>query len=245
MQTAVIIIPTYNEEGNIGRMIDCLSHTIFPALPAWNMKILVVDGNSTDRTRNIVEATPHSLLLEEKKEGIGSAYLKGFKYAIEMLQADVVIEFDGDFQHPPESIPVLLAEIEKGADYVVGSRALYKGTRSRKTDFRHYLTEFGGFIARLILFFPSRDYPRVTDPTTGLKATRVKGFESILLKKPADLYSPAFGYKVQLLSEMIKAGARYKEIPLHFQNRTAGSSKFRSTTIGEVLISCARTRLSF
>ncbi len=245
---AVVVIPTFNEEGNIAPMIDYLITRIFPTLPQWKMSILVVDGRSTDKTEEKVQEKarlyPHvHLYIEEKKEGIGAAYLKGFRHAIEKLHADVLIEFDGDFQHPPETIPVLLGEIEKGYDYVVGSRTLFKGEQVRHKGFRDFLTKAGGFTARAILFFPGEHFAQVTDPTTGLKATRVKGFESVIVKESHALYSPAFGYKVQLLSEMLAAGARYKEIPLAFQNRRAGSSKFRLGTIGEVLLSCIKTRI--
>ncbi|MFA5750238.1 MAG: glycosyltransferase, partial [Candidatus Shapirobacteria bacterium] len=131
----VIVIPTYNEADNIGRMIEYLNTKTFVDIKNkinyltddWQMKILVVDGNSPDGTGKVVEKEAKKydntfLLTETSKDGIGAAYLKGFKYAIDKLNADFVFEFDGDFQHPPETIPVMLKAIEEGYDYVIGSR---------------------------------------------------------------------------------------------------------------------------
>ena len=93
------------------------------------IKILVVDGNSPDGTGRIAlekaKSYPDIYLYEEtSKDGLGAAYLKGFNYAMEKLEADAVFEFDADFQHPPEMIGLMLQEIENGFDYVIGSRKI-------------------------------------------------------------------------------------------------------------------------
>ena len=146
------------------------------------MKILVVDGNSPDGTGKIVteksKKYPNTYLLTEtSKDGLGAAYFKGFKYAIDQLNADFVFEFDADFQHPPETIPSMLQAMDDGYDYVIGSRKIKGGAEPEGRDFmRMMMTEAGGFLARFILFFPFKHFFDVTDPTTGLKVTRVKGF---------------------------------------------------------------------
>ncbi len=249
-QVAVIIIPTYNEEGNIGVMIDYINDRVIPTIPNWETQILIVDGNSSDGTcavvkEKIIKFNNVHLHEEKDKEGIGAAYLKGFKYAMEVLHADVLMEFDGDFQHPPESIVVLLKEIENGYDYVIGSRYIPGGSHMQSGMFRILLSKIGGLTARIILFFPSRNFLRVTDPTTGLKATRVRNYGEKLGLDTHSLYSKGFGYKTQLLSEIIAMGAKYKEIPLQFKRRQFGASKFQSNTIKEILISCIKTRLKF
>jgi dolichol-phosphate mannosyltransferase len=109
--------------------------------------------------------------------------------------------------------------------------------------FRSLLTKFGGFLARIILFFPGQNFRKVTDPTTGLKATRVKGFADQLDLNLASLKSKRFGYKIQWLSETIQLGARYKEIPLKFENRRAGVSKFSWPVIFDILRVCIAVRL--
>lgn len=246
---ATIVIPTYNEEENIGRLIDILFKEVFPKIDSWVIDIVVVDGRSKDMTVSIVEEKKkiHSglhLIVEEEKGGLGAAYLKGFSYAIGVLHTDAVIEFDADFQHSPDAIPELLSKLDHGYDYVVGSRNIEGGRESESRDrIRSLLTRFGGFLARAILFFPGRYYAKVTDPTTGLKATRVAGILDKESAKERRLYSRKFGYKVQLLSETIRSGARYAEIPLVFEDRAGGTSKFEPGTAVEVLWACIKTRL--
>ena len=255
-QTAVIVIPTYNEADNIGKMIDYLNEKTFPYIQKknedltsdWDMHILVVDGNSPDGTAKVVEEkskkykTTH-LFLETSKDGLGAAYAKGFKYAKDELKADFVFEFDGDFQHPPETLPSMLKAMEDGYDYVIGSRKIKGGEEPKGRDFmRMLMTEAGGFVARFILFFPFKHFFDVTDPTTGLKVTRVKGFVDKMDLSLSHFYSRKFGYKVQWLAETLWMGAKFKEGPLKFANRVEGVSKFESDTTSEILISCVKTR---
>ncbi|MFA6007333.1 MAG: glycosyltransferase [Candidatus Shapirobacteria bacterium] len=248
-ECAVMVIPTYNEAANIGRMIDYLNTKTFPSLDKkWDIKILVVDDSSPDGTAKIVEekikkySTVH-LLTRAVKTGLGSAYLDGFKYAMEKLKADFIFEFDADFQHPPETIPSMLEAMDDGYDYVIGSRKIKGGAEPQGRDFmRMMMTELGGFAARFILFFPFKHFWDLTDPTTGLKVTRVKGFVDHLDLTYQHLYSRKFGYKVQLLSETLALGAKFKEVPLKFANREAGNSKFESDTTKEILLSCIKTR---
>lgn len=242
-QTAVIVIPTYNEAGSIGEMIDYLNTKTFPSLDSkWNMKILVVDGNSPDGTGKIVteKSKKYSntvLYTETSKDGIGAAYLKGFKYAMETLKADFVFEFDGDFQHPPESIPGMLQAMDDGYDYVIGSRKIKGGSNPKGWGFyRLFISEFGGLVARFVMFFPFKNFFKVTDPTTGLKVTRVKGFTDHLNLDFSHLYTKSFGYKFQLLFETLKLGAKFKEVPLVFNVRTTGESKIEKQATIEMLM---------
>jgi len=248
-ETAVLVIPTYNEADNIGKMIEYLNTKTFPALPKkWDMKILVVDGNSPDGTGKIVEEKakkyPNTFLYKEtSKDGLGAAYLKGFKYAMEELKADFIFEFDADFQHPPETIPSMLEAMDQGYDYVIGSRKIKGGAEPEGRNFmRTLMTEGGGLLGRFILFFPFKHFWDVTDTTTGLKVTRVKGFIDKMDMSFSHLYSRKFGYKVQLLSETLNMGAKFKEVPLKFENRTSGQSKFEPDTSIEILVSCLKTR---
>ena len=249
-QTAVVVIPTYNEAENIGRMIEYLSTKTFPDIKAkkgsletdWLMHILVVDGNSPDGTGKVVEKYAKKsnnvhLLTETSKDGIGAAYLKGFKYAVNKLKADFVFEFDSDFQHPPETIPLMLQKMEQGYDYVIGSRKIKGGSNPKGWGFKRvFFSEIGGFTGRFIMFFPFKNFWQVTDPTTGLKVTRVKGFiDRMNLDDFGHLLSKSFGYKFQLLFETLKMGAKFCEIPLNFQVRNAGESKIEPKTAKDVL----------
>jgi dolichol-phosphate mannosyltransferase len=236
---AVIVIPTYNEANSIGEMIDYLFNKTFPGITDWDCQLLVVDDTSPDGTYKVVQEKQKKykklhLFLNKQKAGIGTAYVVGFRYAMKELKADVLIEFDGDFQHPPETIPVMLKEIKDGADYVLGSRKIKGGSNPRGWGFKRvFFSEFGGFTARIILFFPFKNFLKITDPTTGLKASRVKDFVD---KIDMDhLYSYSFAYKMDFLFQMIKLGAKTKEIPLQFGLRESGASKIEPQTAKDVL----------
>ena len=247
-KTAVVIIPTYNEAATIGDMIDYLFEKTFPTISDWQMKLLVVDDTSPDGTYKVVQQKQNkyqdlSLSLSKEKAGLGGAYVRGFKYAMKELKADVVIEFDGDFQHPPETIPVMLAEIDAGADYVLGSRKIKDGSNPQDWGFKRvFLSEFGGFTARFILFFPFKNFWKITDPTTGLKASRVKGFVDRL--DMDHLYSRSFAYKLEFLFKMMALGAKVKEIPLQFGLRESGASKIEPQTAKEILVTVIKLRLN-
>lgn len=248
-QTAVIVIPTYNEVESIGQMIEYLNIKTFSSLdPKWDIKILVVDGNSTDGTGKVVteKSKKYSntiLYTETSKDGIGAAYLKGFKYAMETLHADFVFEFDGDFQHPPENIPSMLDAMDEGYDYVIGSRKIKGGSNPKGWGFKRvFFSEVGGMTARFILFFPFGNFFKVTDPTTGLKVTRVRGFVDKLNLDFSHLYTKSFGYKLQLLFETLKLGAKFKEVPLVFNVRNAGESKIEPQTAKDILIVALKIR---
>jgi dolichol-phosphate mannosyltransferase len=237
-KTAVVVIPTYNEADGIGHMITHLFEKTFPKIKGWDCQVLVVDDTSPDGTAKIVQKYQKKyprlhLLLNPKKMGIGYAYVVGFKEGMKKLKADVLIEFDADFQHPPATIPVLLKEIDNGYDYVVGSRKIKGGSNPKGWGFKRvFFSEVGGLVARGLLFFPFGNFFKVTDPTTGLKASRVKGFVEKLDMK--NLYSFKFGYKIEFLYQMLSLKAKFKEIPLQFGLRMKGESKISSDTAKDI-----------
>ena len=166
-QTAAIIIATYNEAGSIGSMLDCLFTEILPKISNWNCQVVVVDDTSPDKTYEIVQkyqkkyADLH-LVINPAKLGMGNAIVKGFQYAMTKLNADVVCEFDADFQHPPEDIPKLLAEIDNGYDFVIGSRKIAGGSVPASWGLkRKFFTYFGGFVSRFIMFFPFKPFFKI------------------------------------------------------------------------------------
>jgi len=116
MNKVVIIIPTYNEKENIGRMIDILEEEIFPKLKENQMEILVVDDKSPDGTAQIVEEKMKNFknltLNLGSKQGLGAAYKRGMEYAMEKMGAEAVVEFDADFQHDPKHIINLVKKIQ-------------------------------------------------------------------------------------------------------------------------------------
>jgi len=235
---AVVVIPTYNEADSIGKMIDHLFEKTFPKITDWECKILIVDDTSPDGTYKVVQKLQKHykdlfLSLASKKSGIGAAYVRGFKYAMTDLKADVVIEFDADFQHPPRTIPLLLRKISEGYDYVLGSRKIAGGSNPKGWGYKRlFFSEIGGLVARFVLFFPTKNFFKITDPTTGLKATRVKGFVDTM--DIDHLYSRSFGYKLEFLFKTIKLNAQVTEIPLQFGLRTTGESKIEPQTAKDI-----------
>ncbi|HBC72820.1 MAG: Glycosyltransferase [Candidatus Amesbacteria bacterium GW2011_GWB1_47_19] len=229
----IIIIPTYNERENTDRMIETLAE-ILPGIPDHIVEVLYVDGNSPDGTAELIRSLQKTyswlhLLVENKKEGLGMAYAKGMRYAMEKLDADYLMEFDSDFQHPPQDIPRLIAEINHGYDYIIGSRYIPGGSIPVAWSFkRKFLSVVGNIVARVFLILP-----QIHDVTGGFKLARVKGFmDGFDFSK---LLSKSFAYKIHLLFYMVQKGAKVKEVPFLFAHRTSGESKIIKNEMQETL----------
>ena len=225
MNKVVVIIPTYNEKENIGRMIDVLEGEIFPKIKNNQMEILVVDDKSPDGTAEVVRQKMKNFknitLSLGDKQGLGAAYKRGMQYAMEKMKADAVIEFDADFQHDPKHIIDLVKKFDEGYDYVIGSRFVEGGSIPQEWDFyRKFLTKYGGLFSRIVLFFPNIN--KVKDVSTGLKLTRVK---NVLDKVDFNKIANGFYYKTQMLYQIVNLGAKVIEIPLQFKLREKGETK--------------------
>lgn len=233
MAKVVVVIPTYNERDNIAKMIEALAVEL-PKIKNHTMELLVVDDTSPDKTYEVVreKAKKYSwvnLLLNPKKEGLGKAYAKGFKYAMEKLRADYIMEFDSDFQHRPDEIKRLVAKVDEGYEYIIGSRYISGGSIPRQWGFnRKFLSVVGNLVARIGLLLP-----KVHDVTTGFKLTKVKG---VMDRVPLDhLYSNSFAYKVHILADCVNRGAKVCEVPITFEARTKGESKIIKNEMLETL----------
>lgn len=226
MDKIVVVMPTYNELENIKKMIPVLLDDIFPKLKKVQMHLLIVDGNSPDGTGKYVQSILKNrkdlhLLLEPEKRGLGWAYVWGFRYAMNKLKADAVIEMDSDFQHPPRFVIPMVEAYLNGADYVIGSRYIKGGSiPSQWALSRRLVSYFGNLFIRLVLL-----KFRIHDLTTGFRLTRVKGvLDKIDLENIKEL--KRFAYKVDLLYQSIKLAKKVVEIPLEFAPRTQEKSKF-------------------
>jgi len=228
----VVIIPTYNEKENIGRMIDVLEEDIFPKIKNNQMEILVVDDKSPDGTAEVVRQKikkfKNVTLSLGEKQGLGAAYKRGMQYAMEKMKADAVIEFDADFQHDPNYIIDLVKKFNDGYDYVIGSRFVKGGSLPEEWDFyRKFLTIVGSSLfSRIVLFFPNIN--KVKDVSTGLKLTRVK---NVLDKVDFSKIANDFVYKTQILYQIVNMGAKVIEIPLQFKLREKGETKMGFNTV--------------
>ena len=224
MQRVVIVMPTFNEVKNIGWMIDELFVKEFPKIKA-DMHLLVVDANSPDGTAKIVEEKMKKFanlhLLKKEKEGLGADYVAGFKYAMNELKADAVMEMDADGQHPPDNVKRMVDAYLDGADYVIGSRYIPGGSVPKEWAFsRKAMSYLGNLFIRLVwLKF------NIHDTTTGFRLTKVDG---VLNKIDLDnlMAKERFAYKVDLLYQSIKNARKVKEVPLEFKPRLKEKSKF-------------------
>lgn len=218
----VIIIPTYNEAKNIGRMLDILTSEELPKIKNHDMQILVVDSKSPDGTAKIVREKMRNYknihILETQKGGLGADYVKGMKQAMFEMKAEAIIEFDADFQHDPKDIKRLILAMDQGADYVIGSRYIKGGAIPSEWGLhRKMLSFFGSLFARIVLFRFN-----LHDLTSGLKLTKVEYLKKVDLN---NLFSKYYAYKIHILYEVTKLGAKVVEVPIIFYERKEGTSK--------------------
>src|SRR5579859_4548594 len=219
----VVIMPTYNEKANIFKMIPVLENDVFSKVKNHSMHLLVVDDNSPDGTsdevKKYMKQWKNISLLTGKKQGLGAAYIRGMQYAMTTMKADAVIEFDADFQHDPHDIPRLIKAMDEGADYVIGSRYIPGGKIPKEWGWdRKILSYYGGsMLGRIMLGFWN-----IHDITAGYKLTKTSFLKKIDLDH---LYSKDFAYKMHILHDVVKQGAKVKEIPVIFYERKEGASK--------------------
>lgn len=230
---AVIIIPTYNEKENIAEIIGELKKVFLSAPKEFSMHILVVDDSSPDGTADLIKEKMKTmpnlhLFINSQKKGLGAAYIKGMKYAMQTLKADVIFEFDADGSHKPSYIPKMLEEINNGADVVVGSRYVKGGSMPKNWGLnRKIVSYFGNLIARgVLLTFQYHDM------TSGFRATKTEFLKKIDLE---NLLSKQYAYKIHLFYALHKLGAKIVEYPIDFVDRTKGKSKFPKNNVKDSL----------
>lgn len=236
----VVISPTYNEKGNIERMISVLEEEVFPTIKKHSMELLIADDNSPDGTGELVENLTKKYknlhVLKGEKNGLGAAYVKAMKYAMNTMNADAVIELDSDFQHDPHDIPRLVAAMDDGYDYVIGSRYIPGGKIPSEWGlYRKVISFFGSLFARLVLMMFS-----IHDMTSGYKLTKTDYLKKVDLDH---LYSNYYAYKIHILHDLVKLGVRVKEVPIIFYERKEGTSKITRKDLFDSLYVVIRLRL--
>ncbi|MEJ7758973.1 MAG: polyprenol monophosphomannose synthase [Gemmatimonadaceae bacterium] len=230
-ERALVIVPTYNEKDNIARLI--------PAVLSQNasIDILVVDDGSPDGTGAIVDSVAASeprvhCLHRAGKMGLGTAYLTGFKWALER-DYQLVFEMDADFSHAPEMIPLFLKAIES-ADLVIGSR--YQNGQVNVVNWP---------MSRLFLSYSANIYARrvtglqIFDATGGFKCFRRKVLEAIDLTA---VKSNGYAFQIEMTFRVWKKKFRIVEIPIVFVDRTEGSSKMSKQIVREAVLMVWRLR---
>lgn len=228
----LVIIPTYNEKDNIEKILN----SIF-ALKIPDLDVLVIDDNSPDGTADIVrklmEKNSRIHLLQRKgKLGLGTAYVEGFRYA---LQRDYqyIFEMDADLSHDPREIPNFLEAI-KDADLVIGSRYLTGVNVINWPLMRLFISVMANKYTRVITGMP------ITDCTSGYKCFRRTVLESIPMDQ---VRSNGYSFQIEVHFKVWKRGFRIKEIPIIFYDRTVGSSKMNRKIVFEAALMVWKLRL--
>ncbi|MFE5210799.1 polyprenol monophosphomannose synthase [Streptomyces sp. NPDC056600] len=220
---ALVIIPTYNEADNVAPIV----RRVRAAVPEAH--VLVADDNSPDGTGKIADELAAEddqvrVLHRKGKEGLGAAYLAGFRWGIEN-GFDVLVEMDADGSHQPEELPRLLTAL-KGADLVLGSRWVPGGRVVNWPRSREFISRGGSLYSRVLLDVPIRDV------TGGFRAFRRTTLEGLGL---SDVASQGYCFQVDLARRAVKAGYHVVEVPITFVEREHGDSKMSRDILVEAL----------
>lgn len=226
MSDSVVIIPTYNEKENIENII----RAVFGLEKEFH--ILIIDDGSPDGTASIVKSLqkefPERLFLVERqgKLGLGTAYICGFKWAIEH-KYDFIFEMDADFSHNPKDLPRLYAAcIEQGGDVAIGSRYC-NGVNVVNWPLGRVLMSY--FASVYVRFVTGMD---IHDTTAGFKCYRRKVLETIELDR---IHFKGYAFQIEMKFTAYKCGFKLIEVPIIFINRVLGTSKMNSSIFGEAL----------
>ena len=217
----LVIIPTYNEAGNIEAIVK-VALEVSPQID-----VLIVDDNSPDGTANIVEDLSRleprvHLIRRAKKNGLGTAYVMGFKYAIEHGY-DCVVEMDADFSHDPKDI-IKFHQALNDADVVVGSRYAF-GVSVLNWPMRRLLLSYAGnLFARYVTGVP------VCDMTSGFKAFKIEALRGINLDS---VRSNGYAFQVEMNVRAFRRGFKIREVPIVFTERRVGVSKMSKRIVFE------------
>ncbi len=226
MNQGLVILPTYNEKENIEKLVkQILAEDL-------GFDVLVVDDNSPDGTGQLVEElrkkVPQLFILHrQKKQGLGKAYVAGFKWAL-AKDYGYIFEMDADFSHQPKYLKNFLAAIKEN-DLVLGSRYIKGGGIQGWSLWRKIISRSGSFYAKSVLSLS------INDLTGGFKCYQRKVLETIDLDR---INSNGYMFQIEMTYKTIKKGFKVKEIPIVFIDREQGKSKFNKKIVLEAMINC-------
>jgi len=222
---AVVVVPTYNEAGNIERLLE----TILASDP--NIGVLVVDDSSPDGTADIVDrvaarsefARRVDVLRRPSKSGLGTAYRAGFSRVLDAGET-ICVQMDADFSHDPRYLIEIISAVEMGADAAIGSRYVPGGRIENWPRLRLFLSRWGNRYAAGMLGLA------VNDATAGYRA-----YSSALLRRIdfASVRAEGYGFQIEMTHRAVRSGARIVEVPITFVDRVVGESKLSHHIINE------------
>lgn len=228
MNDSIVIIPTFNEAHNIGRMIDQVLSL------DMNIDVLVIDDGSPDGTAQIVKSKMNEnensnrvfLIEREGKQGLGTAYVEGFEFAL-TEEYHFICEMDADFSHNPEDLPRLIETVKSGdADVAVGSRYSQGISIVNWPLSRLILSYCANLYARMITGIP------IKDTTAGFKCIRRSVLESLDLDR---ISSNGYAFQIEIHFRAWKAGFKLKEVSIIFREREEGVSKMSKSIVREAV----------
>ncbi len=223
---ALVIVPTYNERATIEEVLSRLI-----GAGEGGVEVLVVDDASEDGTGDAVERLASSnagvhLIRREAKLGLGTAYVTGFRWALERAYW-AVVEMDGDLSHDPACVPLLLGALA-GADVAIGSRYVSGGSVPHWGALRRGLSRAGNLYAKAALGLG------IEDSTSGFRAYRASFLAAAEL---GTLTSEGYAFQIELTRRARRTGARVVEVPITFAERAAGTSKLSRAVVAEAIVS--------
>lgn len=218
----VIILPTYNEKGNIEKIINILEENIFPRIKNHQMHILVADDNSPDGTaeevKKLMKKWKNIELNIGEKKGLGAAYVRSMTYAIEKINADIMFEMDADLFHDPKKVPDFLKKIDEGYDIVIGTRYSGGGSIPENWGLNRRIYSIGGnlLVRSVLMRFSIHDW------TGGYRSLR----KEVFLKEKDELKKyKGYTFQVAFLHKAVRDGFKVAEVPFIAKDRTLGHSK--------------------
>ena len=229
----LVVMPTYNEAATVRKVVE----RVRAAVPAAD--VLIVDDSSPDGTGEIADSLAQldshvHALHRARKEGLGKAYVAGFRWGLERA-FDTLVEMDADGSHQPEELPNLLAAL-RDADVVLGSRYVAGGRVVDWPWHRELLSRGGNRYSRIALGVPLRDI------TGGYRAYRASALRRLEL---ATVASAGYCFQVDLAWRAVRSGLRVAEVPITFVERTEGASKMSGAIVREALWQVTRWGIAY
>ncbi|MGN0102316.1 MAG: polyprenol monophosphomannose synthase [Dietzia sp.] len=227
----LVIIPTYDERDNLPGVVERL----LAAAP--EVSVLIADDNSPDGTGEVADRLAAddprgriSVLHRTGKQGLGAAYIAGFRWGLERGHT-VLVEMDADGSHPPERLPAMLEAVDGGADLAIGSRYVPGGSVVNWPWQRHVISRGGNIYSRIMLGVGIRDI------TAGYRAYRADALAELDLDT---IESKGYCFQIDMTWRLLNNGRRVVEVPITFTERTVGQSKMSESIFREAAVNVAR-----